>query len=284
MRHPNFEHEKLYDLKYYLFFHIAQETTSHMPSPSIDPKEVTRFSGQAQDWWNPEGAWSPLHRINPARLDYILQTISKHFGVQQKKLFSSLNAECRMLNAFSILDIGCGGGLLCEPLTRLGAKVTGLDASGNTLQAARKHAKQEKLKIDYIEGSIEDFTQGKQKFDVILAMEILEHLADIPSFLRSAASLLKPDGIVIVSTINRTTKSYLLGIVVAEYILGWVPAGMHDWDKFIRPSELATHLQRAGLTLTDLTGMIYSPLNGKFSLQRGKVDVNYLASAVKTEK
>ena len=189
--------------------------------------------------------------------------------------------------------------MLCEPLARLGAKVTGLDASDKALEAARKHAAHEKLKIIYVEGSVEDFAQGASRrsraeapakadkiggYDVILAMEILEHVADIPSFLKSASSLLKPNGILIVSTVNRTTKSFLLGIVVAEYILGWVPSGMHDWDKFIRPSELAAHLQKAGLNLTDLTGMVYSPLNGEFSLRQGKVDVNYLASAVKTIK
>ncbi len=241
-------------------------------SPSIDQKEVARFSGQTQDWWNPEGAWSPLHKINPARLEYICKTVCSHF--KKKDPFKNI----------SVLDIGCGGGLLSEPLARLGAKVSGLDASPKTLEAARKHAAKEKLKIAYIEGSVEDFAQGKQKYDVVLAMEILEHVADIPSFLKSAASLLKPNGILIVSTINRTTKSYLLGIVVAEYVLGWVPAGMHDWDKFIRPSELATHLQKAGLKLADLTGMVYSPLTREFSLRHGKVDVNYLASAVKTGK
>ncbi|MFA4995097.1 MAG: bifunctional 2-polyprenyl-6-hydroxyphenol methylase/3-demethylubiquinol 3-O-methyltransferase UbiG [Bdellovibrionales bacterium] len=258
-------------------------------SPSIDQKEVTHFSEQPQDWWNPDGAWSPLHKINPARCEYIRKTICDHFSsprdiVIPAKASIQRSASARRMTQFknlSILDIGCGGGLLCEPLARLGAKVTGLDASPKTLEAARKHAKQEKLDIAYIDGSVEDYAQGKQKFDVVLAMEILEHVADIPSFLKSAASLLKPNGLLIVSTVNRTTKSYLLGIVVAEYILGWVPAGMHDWDKFIRPFELAAHLEKAGLKLIDLMGMVYNPLTGIFSLRQGKVGVNYLATAIK---
>ncbi|MFA5041524.1 MAG: bifunctional 2-polyprenyl-6-hydroxyphenol methylase/3-demethylubiquinol 3-O-methyltransferase UbiG, partial [Bdellovibrionales bacterium] len=179
----------------------------------------------------------------------------------------------------SVLDIGCGGGLLSEPLANLGAKVTGLDASEKAINVAREHAAKKKLKISYIEGSAEEFSLESKTFDVILMMEILEHAADIGSLMRSAASLLKPDGIIVISTVNRTTKSFLLGIVVAEYILGWVPKGLHDWEKFIRPSELAEHLQKAGLEIGDLTGMVYNPILDSFSLRSGMVGVNYLATA-----
>jgi 2-polyprenyl-6-hydroxyphenyl methylase/3-demethylubiquinone-9 3-methyltransferase len=258
-------------------------------SASIDKEEIGRFSRHTQDWWNPQGVWSPLHKINPARLDYVRQTVCAHFA---------MSSESNLFKRLSALDIGCGGGLMCEPLARLGAKVTGLDASHQAIDAAQAHATREKLKIKYIVGSVEDFAHGTNGvkprstrrgqaphceggFDVILALEILEHLADIESFLRSTAALLEPDGIVIFSTINRTTKSYLLGVVAAEYVLGWVPVGMHDWNKFVRPSELEANVQKAGLALTDLTGMVYDPLDDGFSLRRGNLSVNYLASAVK---
>jgi 2-polyprenyl-6-hydroxyphenyl methylase/3-demethylubiquinone-9 3-methyltransferase len=236
------------------------------PSASIDKNEMKRFDAQAQDWWNPNGVWRPLHKLNPARLEYIQKQIVEHFGPKNIK-------------ELSVLDIGCGGGLLCEPLARSGAKVTGIDASAKTIEAARAHAKSQKLRLDYQTATAEDFARSSKTFDVVLAMEILEHVADIGSFLRSAASLIKPGGILIVSTVNRTRKSWFFGIVIAEYVLGWVPAGMHDWDKFIRPSELAAHLEKAGLALADLTGVTYNPIKDSFSLKRGKMDINYLAAA-----
>jgi 2-polyprenyl-6-hydroxyphenyl methylase/3-demethylubiquinone-9 3-methyltransferase len=247
------------------------ETLLMPASSSIDTDEIARFSGASQDWWNPEGLWRPLHKLNPARIDYIRKTVCDHFKRPCEGAFP--------FKGLSVLDIGCGGGLLCEPLARLGAKVMGLDASAKAIEVARKHAAREKLKITYIDGSVEDFARSKEKFDVVLAMEILEHVSNVGSLLRSASALLKPDGILIVSTLNRTMKSYLLGIIAAEYVLGWVPEGMHDWNKFIRPSELEAHLRQAGMKLTDLTGMVYNPLSDSFSLRRGKVGVNYLATA-----
>ena len=240
---------------------------------SIDSAEIARFSRHAEDWWNPQGALRPLHKLNPARLEYVRDQICGHFARK--------TGARDVLKGLTVLDIGCGGGLLCEPLARLGAKVTGLDASAEAINAARQHAEKSELDITYVCGSVEDFAQTANRYDVITALEILEHVADINSFLKGAARLLKPGGILLLSTVNRTAKSYLLGIVAAEYILRWVPKGTHDWRKFIRPSELAAHLQKTGLEVTDITGMTYAPLNDSFHLRQGGVAVNYLMAAVK---
>ena len=240
---------------------------------SIDLAEIARFSRHAEDWWNPEGALRPLHKLNPARLTYVRDQVCAHF--------SRITGGREVLKGLSVLDIGCGGGLLCEPLARLGAEVTGLDASEAAIKAAQAHAEKSELKVNYVCGSVEDFARGSETYDVITALEILEHVADIDSFLKSAARLLKPNGVLLLSTVNRTAKSYLLGILAAEYVLRWVPRGTHDWRKFIRPSELAAHVQKAGLEVSDITGMTYAPLNDTFHLRRGRVDVNYLMTAVK---
>lgn len=245
-----------------------------MKTSSLDPNEIARFSSQEQDWWNPEGVWKPLHKLNPTRISYIESAISTHFA---RKIENSAPFK-----GLKILDIGCGGGLLCEPLARRGALVTGLDASKNAIDVAVSHASHEKLKITYVNGSVESFSSKGEPFDIVLAMEILEHVADIQSFINHAASLLKPDGLMIFSTLNRTTKSYLLGIVVAEYIVGWVPKGMHDWHKFVRPSELSSFLEKAGMNLIDVTGMVFNPLKKDFSLRSMQTDVNYLATAIKS--
>lgn len=237
-------------------------------SASVDKAEIAQFSAHAGDWWNPEGALRPLHKLNPARLEYIRDQAQAHF-------------KRGSLKGLSVLDIGCGGGLLCEPLARLGASVTGLDASPEAINVAAMHARQSRLKINYVCGSAEDFARGKHRFDVITALEILEHVANIDSFLKSAARLLKPGGILILSTVNRNAKSFLLGIVAAEYILRWVPRGTHDWRKFIRPSELAAHLHKVDMEVADIIGMQYDALNDSFYLQRGTASVNYLMSAVK---
>jgi 2-polyprenyl-6-hydroxyphenyl methylase/3-demethylubiquinone-9 3-methyltransferase len=235
-------------------------------SASIDKAEIAQFSAHAGDWWNPHGALRPLHKLNPPRLEYIRDRALSRFG---------------RVKGLSVLDIGCGGGLLCEPLARLGAGVTGLDASAEAIEAARAHARQSKLAVDYICGSAEDLARKRERFDVITALEIVEHAADIDSLLQSAARLLKPDGLLILSTVNRTAKSFMLGIVAAEYILKWVPRGTHDWRKFVKPSELAAHLAKAGLDVADITGMEYDMANDAFHLQAGVASVNYLMSAVK---
>jgi 2-polyprenyl-6-hydroxyphenyl methylase/3-demethylubiquinone-9 3-methyltransferase len=244
-----------------------------MSAPSIDQDEIARFSTHAQDWWNPQGALKPLHKLNPTRLEYIRDSVCAHF----KRDSGGRDA----FKGLSILDVGCGGGLLCEPMARLGAHVTGLDASTEAIEAARQHAAQAKLKITYRSDSAENFASGKQKYDVITVLEILEHVADTGSLLQSVAHLLRPNGIVILSTLNRTPKSFLLGIVAAEYILRWVPRGTHKWRKFIRPSELAAHLRKAGLEPTAITGMVFDPLNDSFHLRKGTVGVNYLMTAIK---
>jgi len=240
---------------------------------SVDPKEIAQFSGHAADWWNPDGALKPLHKLNPARLEYIRDQVCAHYRLKPgaHDIFKNL----------SVLDIGCGGGLLCEPIARLGAAVTGLDASAEAIEAAKIHAKLVGLNIDYRAGSAEDFARKSPKYDVITALEVLEHVADIDSLLRSISSLLKPGGIAIFSTLNRTPKSYVMSIIAAEYILKWVPRGTHDWRKFIKPSELAAHLAKAGMQVDDITGMIYDPLNDKFHLRAGVVGVNYLMTAIR---
>jgi 2-polyprenyl-6-hydroxyphenyl methylase/3-demethylubiquinone-9 3-methyltransferase len=236
-------------------------------SASIDKDEIAMFSHHAGDWWNPDGALRPLHKLNPVRLEYIRERICGHF-------------ERENMKGLSILDIGCGGGLLCEPLTRMGAAVTGLDASNEAIAAAKAHAIQSCLKVNYHCGSAEAFAGAGRKFDVVTALEILEHVADIGSLLSAAARLLKPKGILILSTVNRTPKSFLLGIIAAEYVLRWVPRGTHNWRKFIRPSELASHLEQVGLQADDITGVIYNPLDDAFILRQTAVDVNYMMSAV----
>ena len=239
---------------------------------SINQAEIAQFSSHAAEWWDPNGALKPLHKLNPTRMEYIRDAICGHF---ERKIGVSA------FKGLSILDIGCGGGLLCEPMARLGAQVTGLDASKEAIVVAKSHATADGLKINYIAESAETLARGKNKFDVVTALEIVEHVDDIGSLLSSAARLLKPDGIMILSTLNRTVKSYLLGIVAAEYILRWVPQGTHDWRKFLKPSELAAHLSEAGMSVIDISGMVYDPLNDKFRLRQGNVGVNYLMSAVR---
>ena len=244
-----------------------------MPSAaSIDQDEIAQFSRHADEWWNPEGALRPLHKINPTRLEFIRDEVTQHFGLKA--------GTSDVFKGLSILDIGCGGGLLCEPMARLGGYVTGLDASEQAIITARRHCEHSRLKIDYHAGSAEDLAHTtKRKYDIVTALEILEHVADINSLLQSVSKLLKPGGIAIFSTVNRTVKSYLLGIVAAEYILNWVPRGTHDWRKFIRPSELAMHLGKAGLRVGSITGMTYDPLNDQFRLRPGAVTVNYLLTS-----
>jgi 2-polyprenyl-6-hydroxyphenyl methylase / 3-demethylubiquinone-9 3-methyltransferase len=246
---------------------------SQRQAASIASDEIDQFSRHAGDWWNPEGPFQPLHRLNPVRLRYMRDKICGHFGCE---------GEGRdVLRGLDILDVGCGGGLLTEPLARLGGQVTGLDGSKEAIIVAQDHAQEMGLKINYVADSVESLAEGKKRFDVITALEIAEHVADLDSFFEAIATLLKPNGILILSTLNRTAKSFMLGIVAAEYLLKWVPRGTHQWKKFIRPSELVARLETNGLRASDLTGMVFNPLNGEFELRKADVGVNYLMSAVR---
>ena len=243
------------------------------PAASIAASEVARFAEQAGDWWNPDGKFRPLHRLNPVRIGYLRDRIAAHY-------------ECAIggrqaLAGLSVLDVGCGGGLVAEPLARLGAAVTGLDAAEPAIAVARAHAAQQGLTIAYRAGSVEELARTGQRFDVVTALEIIEHVADRDSFCRALAQLVKPGGLLILSTLNRTPRSWLLGIVAAEYVLGWVPRGTHDWRQFVRPSELAAAIGPYGLRVVDVTGLVFNPLANDFRLSRHDLAVNYFMTAVK---
>lgn len=240
-----------------------------MTPTTVDPDEIERFAAMAQDWWDPDGPMKPLHRLTPARMRYLADRLARHSG---------RGAGAASLTGLSVLDIGCGGGLVSEPLARLGADVIGVDAAAKNIEAARMHAAEAGLKIDYRHGTAEALAEAGESFDAVLALEIIEHVADPPLFVRSLASLVKPGGLVVFSTLNRTAKSFALAIVGAEYVLGWVPRGTHAHDKFVKPSELARWCREAGLEVTDLTGLVYSPLAG-WTLDAKDLDVNYFACA-----
>lgn len=234
---------------------------------SVDRQEIENFSKDAARWWDEDGPFKPLHRLNSVRISYIKQQICTHFERDEKGL--------KALEKLSILDVGCGGGLVCEPLARLGANVTGADADPVAIEVAQEHAANQSLKIDYQNKPAEEI---KKQFDVVLALEIIEHVQDPQAFVESVSKLVKPGGLVIFSTLNRNPKSFLLGIVAAEYILRWVPRGTHSWNKFIRPSELSKMGRATGLSAHDITGLIYQPLCDEFQLSKSDLDVNYLMS------
>ncbi len=239
---------------------------------SVDPGEIARFSALAAEWWNPNGKFKPLHRFNPVRVGFLRDRLAAHLG--QDPLSD------KPLAGLKLLDVGCGGGLLAEPLTRLGAEVTGIDASGPGLMAARLHAEQMNLAIDYRETTVEDLAASGARYDAVLNMEVIEHVADRPSFLAASALALKPGGLMVVATLNRTAKAYALAVVGAEYILGWLPRGTHNWQKFVKPDELRAELAAAGLTVGETTGVVYSPLSDRWSLSRD-ASVNYMIVATK---
>lgn len=244
-----------------------------MTATTIDDAEVARFSAIAAEWWNPNGKFRPLHRFNPVRIEYIRDAICRRFDRDSE--------APAPLAGLRLLDIGCGGGLLAEPMARMGAAVTGIDASERNIKTASVHAAEGGLAIDYRQSAAETLAETGARFDVVLAMEIVEHVADLGLFLRSAASLVKPGGLLFMATLNRTPKSWLMAIVGAEYVLRWLPRGTHDWRKFVKPSELAAGLAPGGLMIRDLTGMIYHPLTDSFSLAPRDLAVNYMLYAQK---
>jgi len=239
---------------------------------SIDPAEIARFSAMAAEWWDPQGKFRPLHKFNPVRLGFIRDRICAHFRRDSQ--------SDTPLNGIRLLDIGCGGGLVSEPMARLGASVVGADASDRNIGVASLHAAEAGVSVDYRATSAEALAEAGEQFDVVLALEVVEHVADLDGFLAACGQMVKPGGLLIAATLNRTPKSFALGIVAAEYILGWVPRGTHDWKKFLKPHELAASLRRAGLSLSEVAGVSYSPLSDRWSIGRD-TDVNYMLVAVK---
>ncbi len=238
---------------------------------SVDPEEIAKFTAMAEAWWDPDGKFRPLHRFNPVRLEYIRDRLCRHFGRNPK--------EERPLAGLRLLDIGCGGGLLSEPLARLGAEMTGLDAAEKNIRIAALHAAESKLDIDYRHATAEDLAAAGNTFDAVLNMEVVEHVADVDSFLGASAALVRPGGVMIVATLNRTPKSFLLAIVGAEYVLRWLPRGTHEWRRFVRPSELSQGLRRAGLEIAEMTGVAFNPLTDRWRLAPRDLDVNYMILA-----
>lgn len=237
---------------------------------SVDSAEVARFDALAATWWDPRGPMGVLHRFNPVRLAYIRDTICKHYGRSPETPFA--------LDGLSVVDVGCGGGVLSEPLARLGADVTGLDPAVQNIAAARRHAEAEGIAVDYRAETIEAVVAAGRSFDVVLIMEVIEHVSDMPAFVRTAASAVKPGGLLFAATLNRTMRSFALAIVGAEYVLGWLPKGTHDWEKFVTPNELSAALRAGGLSVTDTTGVVYNPLTDGWRASRDTA-VNYMLAA-----
>jgi 2-polyprenyl-6-hydroxyphenyl methylase/3-demethylubiquinone-9 3-methyltransferase len=239
---------------------------------TIDADEVAHFARLAGQWWDPRGPWATLHRFNPVRLGYIRDRAAAHFGRDPARLDS--------LKDLRILDIGCGGGVLSEPLARLGATMVGADPVEENIAAAAHHAAQVGLTIDYRSTTAEALVEAGERFDVVLAMEVVEHVADVNLFIQAAADLVKPGGLLFMATLNRTMKSFALAIVGAEYILRWIPRGTHQWDKFITPDELELALEQTGMRVTDEAGVIYNLFADRFQLSTD-MDANYMVVAEK---
>ncbi|MGD0641432.1 MAG: bifunctional 2-polyprenyl-6-hydroxyphenol methylase/3-demethylubiquinol 3-O-methyltransferase UbiG [Roseiarcus sp.] len=238
---------------------------------SVIAEEVARFDALGDDWWDPNGPMAPLHQLNPARLEWLRDTIAAHFR-------HTGGGDEPPLAGLSLLDIGCGAGLLSEPLSRLGASVVGLDPAPASIAVARTHAEATGATASYRVGTVEDLAKEHARFDVVLAMEVVEHVADVPAFVAAAASLIKPGGLFALATLNRTLKSFALAIVGAEYVLRWLPPGTHRWEQFVTPDELAAALRAAGLKETQRRGMSFDPLRGEWRLSRD-LGVNYFIAA-----
>jgi 2-polyprenyl-6-hydroxyphenyl methylase / 3-demethylubiquinone-9 3-methyltransferase len=247
-------------------------TTEARRGSTVDAAEVERFSALAAEWWDARGKMAVLHKFNPVRLGFIKEAACRHFGRDGKRLDA--------LAGLRILDIGCGGGILSEPLARLGAQVVGADPAEANIAAAKLHAEEAGVSVDYRATIAEDLADQGERFDVVLAMEVVEHVADLSLFLKRCAEMVKPGGLTVVATLNRTMKSFALAIVGAEYVLRWLPRGTHQWDKFVTPNELEAVLARHGLDVTDETGVIYNLLADRWQISTD-MDVNYMVTAVK---
>lgn len=240
---------------------------------TIDPAEVAKFEAMAAEWWDPNGKFKPLHLMNPCRLDYITTQIAAEFD---RNL-----AGPHPLAGLRILDIGCGGGLLSEPMARLGAEVVGADAAARNIPVAQVHAEQSGLKIDYRITTAEDLAASGEQFDVVLNMEVVEHVADPLAYLTACQQLLKPGGLMLCSTLNRNPKSFMMAIIGAEWVMRWLPKGTHDWAKFITPAELYDLIRKAGLDPVDKKGMVFNPVSWRWSLSDRDLSVNYVTASVK---
>ena len=236
-----------------------------MKTTTINKEEIDKFSKIAEEWWDPEGKFKPLHIFNPLRIKYIKNSIIKHFKIKKKKL---------PLSGLKILDIGCGGGLIAEPMSRLGANITGIDASEKNIKIAKAHLKKNKLKINYKCASPENLNQ-KENFDVILNLEIIEHVEDVELFIEKSSKLLKKDGLMFVATINKTLKSYLFAIIGAEYILRWLPIGTHDWENFVEPSKLILLGEKNRLKINKIDGIKFDIISNNWNLSKDK-SINYI--------
>ncbi|WP_170336681.1 bifunctional 2-polyprenyl-6-hydroxyphenol methylase/3-demethylubiquinol 3-O-methyltransferase UbiG [Ruegeria arenilitoris] len=240
---------------------------------TVDPSEIAKFEAMAAEWWDPHGKFKPLHMLNPCRLDYITQQIAAEFDRDLK--------DAKPFQGLRLLDIGCGGGLLSEPMARLGAEVVGADAAEGNLPVARIHAEQSGLQIDYRHTTAEDMAAAGEQFDVVLNMEVVEHVADPLSYLTATRQLLKPGGLEICSTINRNPKSYAMAIFGAEVVMRWLPRGTHEWNKFITPDELFDLLRQAGLEPVDRKGFVFNPILWSWSISDRDLSVNYVTASVK---
>ncbi|MBY5971719.1 bifunctional 2-polyprenyl-6-hydroxyphenol methylase/3-demethylubiquinol 3-O-methyltransferase UbiG [Pseudooceanicola marinus] len=242
---------------------------------TVDAAEVAKFEAMAAEWWDPTGKFKPLHMMNPVRLDYITRQIAAEFDrdLGQEKPFAGLR----------LLDIGCGGGLLCEPMARLGAEVVGVDAAPRNIPVAQTHAEQSGLQIDYRHDTAEAMAAAGEKFDVVLNMEVVEHVSDPLAYLTACHDLLKPGGLHLCSTINRNAKSFAMAIVGAEWVMRWLPKGTHEWAKFITPDELYELIRKAGMTPVDRKGYVFNPVSWQWSISARDLSVNYVTAALRPE-